>query len=225
MFDIHQTIHDGYEDIDEERIAAYIEGLMDEFDASAEAKPVLEQYGHQGYAALMLEYAIGYLGVIPPEMSLRDFNEVLWELFPRKVSTDPDSAAAIVAELRAFWNFLHHQYGLTNAVAIRATLTDAAVKKLHSALANPANYGMAKSFFMLGKQAGFDMTTQEGSDAFMAVYNSSLPRRLPSTPPEIHILPPPLTYEDFPSPLTPKQRAEKRKKRKTQRQARKRNRK
>ena len=221
MFDIHQTIYDRHDEIDERRVEKYIDGLMREFFASAEAQPVFDEYGDSGWPALMMEYAIDYIGVTPAEMSLADFNEVVFDLFPRKVSTEADRAASIVAELHAFWKFLHRQYGLANAATIVASLTDAAAKRLERQLANPANYGMAKSFFMQGKEAGFDMTTQEGINDFMAFYNSGLPAGRAG---EIEDIPPPISYQDFPSPLSPKQRAEKRKKRKAQRQARKRNR-
>ncbi|HTU92072.1 MAG TPA: hypothetical protein VMF69_18455 [Gemmataceae bacterium] len=221
MFDIHRSIHDRHGEIDDERVEKYIDGLMEEFVASAEAQPVLDEFGERGFAAFMMEYAINYIGVTPHKMSLADFNEVVFQLFPRKVSTEPDSAASIVAELRAFWHFLHRQYGLANAVAIAASLTDAAVKRLERELANPANYGMAKSLVMRGMQAGYDMTTQEGTAEFMAAYNSSLAGGAN----EIEDVPLPAPIWDFPSPLSPKQRTDKRKKRKTQRQAKKRNRK
>jgi hypothetical protein len=76
---------------------------------------------------------------------------------------------------------------------------------------------------MLGKQAGFDMTTQDGLDQFLAVYNSRLLNNSLSPPL-------PLDEGDFgrPAParsMTPKARAEQRKAKKRQRQARKRNRK
>lgn len=41
MFDIHQSIHDQHGEIDEERVETYINGLMNEFVASAEVQPVL----------------------------------------------------------------------------------------------------------------------------------------------------------------------------------------
>ncbi len=221
MFDIHQPIHDQHGEIDEERVENYINGLMNEFVASAEAQPVFDQYGSSDWPVLMMQYAIDYLGVTPHKMSLRDFNEVVFELFPRKVSTEPETAPSIVAELRAFWSFLHRQYGLTNAVPIAASLTGTAVKRLERELANPANYGMAKSFFMRGMAAGFDMTTQEGLNEFMAAYNSGLSGGAS----EIEDIALPPSIGDLPSPVSPMQRAEKRKKRKAQRQARKRNRK
>jgi hypothetical protein len=223
MFDVRQAIHDRDGEIDGERVEKYIDGLMGEFVASAEAQPVFDQYGNSGWPAMMMEYAINYPGVTPSEMSPDDFNEVVFELFPRKVSTEPESAPAIVAELRAFWSFLQRQYGLANAKPILASLTDASVRRLERELANPANFGMAKSLIMRGMQAGFDMTTQKGIDEFTAAYNSSLPGggggAFEDIPPESPF------FELPPSPLSPQERAAKRKKRKAQRQARKRNRK
>ncbi len=223
MFDIQQSIEDRDGEIDERRVDKYIDGLMREFVASAEAQPVFDQYGNSGWPALMMEYAINYPGLTPPAMSLADFNEVVFQLFPRKVSTPPESTPSIVAELRAFWSFLQRQYGLANAKPILASLTDASIKRLERELANPANYGMAKSMVMRGMQAGFDMTTQEGTEQFMAAYNNNLlgggGSAFEDIPPEL------LEVELPPSPLSPKERAAKRKKRKAQRQAKKRNRK
>src|SRR5205823_983078 len=115
---------------------------------------------------IMMEYYFNYLGGALPSMSVRDFNEVVFQLFPRKVSTEPESAATILAELRAFWNFVHRQYGLKSAERILATLDGGAEARLRKELADPSNYGMAKSFFMAGLKAGYDMTTQEGMNAF-----------------------------------------------------------
>ena len=223
MFDIHQKVSTRDGELDERKVGDYIEGLMEEFAASPEAKPLVDSEDGIGWAATMMEYALDYLGSTPPRMSLGDFNEVVFDLFPRKVSTDPESAPAIVNELRAFWQFLRRQYGLRNADRILAALGSDAGERLRQKLADPSNYGMAKSFFMLGQQAGFDMTTQEGLNEFMLAYNSGLAARRLSPPPlaetDDFLMLPPV------NPLSPKQREEKRKARKRQRQARKRNRK
>ena len=178
----------------------------------------------------MFHYYFNYIGGHPVDMTTRDLKEILFSLFPRKVSTEPDSAPEIVAELRAFWQFVHRQYQLSSAADMIALL-DEAEPRLRAELANPANFGMAKSFFMQGQAAGFDMTTQEGAEAFMLAYNAAqlakrgmpLPGMMDADFADIDDFDedaPPL-----PSPLTPKQKARKRKDRKAQRQARKRNRK
>jgi hypothetical protein len=175
MFDIHQSIGDEHGDFDEARVRAYIDGLEAEFARSPEADALRAvASGDLCWAAAMIEYAISYVGPTPPEMTPRDLNEVLFDLFPRKVSVEPGEAAHIVDELRAFWAFVARQYGTPNAPQMLAALDDRAADRLRAELANPANFGMAKSFVTLGAEAGFDMTTPEGLASFQAAYNARL---------------------------------------------------
>ena len=225
VFDIHQDVFDEESgERDSDKVEEYIDGLMEEFAASPEAKPLPDSGAGVGWAATMMEYALDYLGVTPAEMSRRDFEEVVFHLFPRKVSTEPETGLAIIEELRAFWRFVQRQYGLTNAVQVLASLGPSAGERLRKELADPSNYGMAKSMFMLGKQAGFDMTTQEGLDQFMLAYNSQVlaNQGLPA------ILGPEDEWDDVPAPKTgptPREKHEARREaRKRQRKARKRNR-
>jgi hypothetical protein len=223
MFDVHQPITDRYGELDEGRIGDYIDGLIDEFARSPEAKPLLDEGDNLSDAGFMMDYAVNHLGKTPATMSLRDFNEVVFGLLPEKLSTPPENGPRIVAVLRAFWSFLRRQYALPNAAPILKSLDDNAGRRLQAELANPANWGMAKSFVMRGYEAGYDMTTQEGVDAFMAEYNRGLLGGPLPGPLDV----PPLPFDDklLPLPPTPhKARDAKRKERKRQRQARKRNR-
>ena len=223
MFDIHQKIT-RHGESDEQKVGDYIDGLMQEFAASPEAQPLVDSGERIGWAATMMEYALSYLGATPPRMSLGDFNEVVFDLFPRKLSTGAENADPIITELRAFWNFVHRQYGLGNAEKILSSLDEGATDRLREKLADPANFGMAKSMFMMGSQAGFDMTTPEGLAAFQAAYNTRLradqlerqqPKKGPSIVPHL----PPL---ERPSGKSLKKKREGKKR---QRQAKKRNRK
>lgn len=229
MFDIHQAIVDEESgEIDEERSADYMEALMKEFAASPEAQPIIEKYGSVGWVHTMMDYALGYVGVNVSEMSLGNFNEVLFELFPRKVSTGAESAQGIVDELQAFWSWVHRQYQLPNAKKILDGFTASTAEKLKKALSNSGNFGMAKSIFMMGQKAGYDMTTQDGLDRFRLAYNSSLLNKQKSAlPPAFFSGGDPFSdFETFPAgpPQTSQEREKKRKARKTQRQARKRQR-
>jgi hypothetical protein len=225
VFDIHQDLYTRAGELDDREVGKYIDGLIDEFAAAPEAKPLLDSGEGIGWAGSMMEYSLNHLGVSPDRMSVPDFNEVVFDLFPRKFSVKPEAAPAIVRELRAFWQFLGRQYGLANADKILASLDDAATERLRQELADPSNYGMAKSFVMLGQQAGFDMTTQEGIDQFMLVYNNRLMAgQLPAGALADEGRDWPLSLPPV-NPLSPKQRAEKRKAHKRQRQARQRNRK
>lgn len=230
MFDIRQTICDEYGENDEELVAEYQDGLMQEFAASHESKAIIEKYGNVGWTNALMDYGIGHLGTSPADMTLRDFNEVVFDLIPRKVSVEPEVASQIIDELKAFWSFVQRQYQLPNAGKILESLDGGAAEKLRRKLANPENFGMAKSIVMQGMQAGFDMTTQEGNEAFMAAYNAMLANQ------QLGQLRTPLndpfgTFPDlvggFPAhlPTRPPMNREKiRKQRKAKRQARKRNR-
>jgi hypothetical protein len=224
MFDIRQSIYDQHGEIDEDRAHEYIDGLMEEFANSPEAQPIREASGNVGWAGSMMDFAINYIGSTPVTMSLPDFNEVVFDLFPRKLSTGAENADPIITELRAFWNFVHRQYGLGNAEQILSSLDEGATDRLREKLADPANFGMAKSMFMMGSKSGFDMTTPEGLAAFQAAYNArlladQLERQQPKMGPDISPHLPPL---ERPSGEALKK---KRDEKKRQRQAKKRNRK
>jgi len=171
MFDFHEPGLDPDGEYDEDRIRQYVDGLMAAFNASTEAQSLQDR---QNWAQPMLEFGFNYVGVSPVDMTRNDFEEVLFELFPRKVSTNADRAESIIAELRAFWAFTARQYSAANAPTMLAVLDHAAVNRLRSELSNPANFGLAKSMFMTGSQQGFDMTTAEGLAAFTTAYNASL---------------------------------------------------
>lgn len=236
MVDIKRSFVDKANgEIDREAFETFTEELWGEFTESAEFEHYFTEYGDSNWSELFLEYAIDYIGVMLPKVSVRNVQEILFELFPRKVSTEASNAAEIIAELRAFWQFLQRQYHLKNAAAILAILNDTAARRLENELANPRNFGMAKSFFMLGQQMGFDMTTQEGMDTFLQHYNRQMAGQgggMFPAPIMDEFAEDEVDEDEFddgemisllPS-MTPKQRADLRKKRKSQRQARKQNR-
>ena len=81
-----------------------------------------------------------------------DLEELVFYLFPRKVQCDPEEAEEIIAELGA-------------------------VDRLREALADPSNFGSAKSLFTRGQAAGYDMQSQSGMDAFARDQNRALADR------------------------------------------------
>ncbi len=226
MFDIHQSIYDEFGERDDDRLEKYQTGLLEDFAASPEGMACLKEENWPHWAEMFLYYYLNYIGGTVAELSVRDVKEVIFQLIPEKVSTEPEDAPDIIAEMHAFWSYLGREFQLKQAPRILALFNDDAITELRAELANPRNYGMAKSFVMSGKQAGFDMTTQEGLDAFRVAYNSRLlddmipldrhPSLARHKDLNIQILPP------LPGPN--KSRKSERKKKKQQRQARKRNR-
>jgi hypothetical protein len=226
MFNIHSSIFDEYGESDERRTEQYVDGLIEEFARSPEGVSFQEKYGDLGWARAMLEYGIDYIGATPTEMSVSEFNEVLFDLFPQKVSVEAEHAGEIVDEIRAFWQFIDRAYALDNAPAILGVLNNDATRKLRKKLDDPSTFGLAKSIVMLGKKAGYDMSTEEGMAEFMTVFNARLES---GDAPDLPLGPlPGIGLDDLPQPHdrpTGDALKKKRKERKRQRDAKKRNRK
>jgi hypothetical protein len=173
-FDINQQLFDRDGLPREKKVGPYIDGLMELFVESPEGQALRDEGAEPGWAAWMMEYAINYVGVTPPQMSPDDLREVLFELFPQKVSTPASEAEAIVRELRAFWTFLQREFHLANAAGCLKVLDEKAGRRLKKELSNPANFGIAKSFVMMGLERGFDISSEEGINQWMETYNAEL---------------------------------------------------
>ncbi|XXF78304.1 hypothetical protein P2318_00680 [Myxococcaceae bacterium GXIMD 01537] len=154
------------------------EELVRRFAASPEAS------GLTGVDAcyLVMDFAADYLGATIATLRPAELRRIVFELIPRKVSTDASAARYLVEETRAFYAFLKREFGLRQADACLRVLGGDAVKRLQAALSNPSNFGMAKSLVMAGREAGFDVDSQEGLEAWMQeVQSKPLPAsvRLP----------------------------------------------
>jgi hypothetical protein len=63
---------------------------------------------------------------------------------------------------------------LPQAKQMLAHLMPQAARRLERALQEPANFGMAKSFVLMGREAGFDMESLEGIQAWLEAYNATV---------------------------------------------------
>jgi hypothetical protein len=98
---------------------------------------------------LLCDYASDYLNV----NELRDFtpetfDELLLSIYPRKVIAPPESAPETIAAARTLVDYLSEtgHVSAETADAMRARLDDIE-PRMPEALADPANFGMAKSLF------------------------------------------------------------------------------
>jgi hypothetical protein len=173
-FDINQPVFDSKSMYLEEQALRYEQDLMDQFAASPEGQAITESGTELGWARALIHYAITYAGVTPPAMTASDLEEVMYSLFPRKVITEPGDGTEIIQELRAFWHFLERVYHLPQARQMLARLTPQAARRLERELQEPANFGMAKSFVLLGQEAGFAMESPEGMRAWVEAYNATV---------------------------------------------------
>ena len=185
-FDIHQL--DGLEyDEGEAFFETYQETLVGLFLEAREGQPFVEAYSDAGFwSSQLIFYGYGYMGVSIPEMKLRDVEEIMTDLMPRKISIlSAEDAKGAVPELIAFWQFLLREYNLPQAHRIIRYL-EKIKSHFPSMMMDSGRFGMAKSFFMAGQEAGFDMSSQEGMDSFMHTYNDHLAKPIE---PEIVELP------------------------------------
>jgi hypothetical protein len=170
--------------IDDEAAATYYKRAFDTFSRSAEARQVIEQHGALQWFQSLLAFGLGYRGETVDAMTPDTMMEFVLDYVPRKVSTDADSAAAIIGELSMFWKYLDRVYKLPAAKAVVEWLeSEGRVARLVSDLSDLSNFGMAKSIFMSGKNAGYDMTSEAGMAQFVSAYNRSLSsRQAPAAP-------------------------------------------
>jgi len=171
MFDFHQPLFDSDGEYDDDRVHSFVAGLLTEFAASPEAQSLAAP---PTWLRPVVELGIVHMGVLPGEMTRDDFEEVLFEIFPHKVSAHAEVAESVIVELRAFWTFAARQFDIANATPLLTVLNATAAARLYSELSNPSNFGMAKSIFMAGSEAGFDMASEAGLAGFMAAFNGNL---------------------------------------------------
>jgi hypothetical protein len=93
VFDLNQRLWDEYDgSIDWESI----DGLLEEFLDAPEGEPYRQEGTH--WTPLVLEYALQYEVAAISEITSREMRTVLFELFPEKVSMDPDCAPDVIRE-------------------------------------------------------------------------------------------------------------------------------
>ncbi len=209
------TIDAGGPELDDDYRAEIEEELIRQFTRSPEAKDLPDVH----WCEPLMDLAANYVGVTIASIGAPELRELLFEHLPRKVSVDASVAAEIIDECRAFFAFLKREFALPEADAcLRLLGEDGTKKQLAAALADPSNFGIAKSIMMSGREAGFDLATKEGVDAWMREIESkplspSLLRSLrlpPVAPVQRHV--------------DPKTDRAKKNKRKAERKARKKNR-
>jgi hypothetical protein len=157
----------------EEKFDIYRDELLQLFYASPEARHHREQFPDMGWADSFIDYGFRYMGYSIPTMTVDAVDELM-EILPRKVSLrSRDEALDAISELVAFWSFLEREYNLQNAVPILQYLTDYSPENFVDSMFDPRKAGMAKSFFMSGQAAGFDMTDINQANQYMLLHNAS----------------------------------------------------
>jgi hypothetical protein len=68
------------------------------------------------WAKCLIDYGYNYVGVALHEMDANDMEELLTEVFPRKISlSKPEDADQGLPAMIALWEYLKREYQLSNA--------------------------------------------------------------------------------------------------------------
>jgi hypothetical protein len=175
-FDIYR-----FEDFDfadeEDALYEYQDELLNLFANSPEGQSrAKEDPSMTFWARVLIDYGFGYTGATIPQMTEDNVEELLTDIFPRKVSLNaPEDADGGIPSLIAFWEYLKREYKLANADDILGYLHSVKPEQFKKWMNDTSRFGMAKSIFTMGQNAGFDMTDEEGSAAFINLWNASLP--------------------------------------------------
>jgi hypothetical protein len=205
-------LEDEDDEVDSDRRIELQDELVKRFCASPEAKSLTDVES----CHLVMNMGAEHLGKTIASLDADDLDEIIFELFPEKVSIDASEASWIVEENRAFFGFLKREYGFEQADACLRVLGGDAAKRLERALSDRRNFGMAKSLMMAGRDAGFDVSSREGVEAWMKQFQGgSLPPSF--TQPSMPGMP-------SPRPKDPAAARARKNKRKAERKARKKNR-
>ena len=175
-FDIHRIDELEYmsdEGADEE-FNEYRDELLGLFFDSPEGKHHTEKYPDTGWVDLFMDYGFRYLGYSIPTLDVDAVDELITEILPRKVSLRTRKEALdAIPELVAFWSFVKREYQLRNAGPILQYLTSCSPDTFADSMFDPQRAGMAKSFFISGEAAGFDMTDMNQANQYMLLHNAS----------------------------------------------------
>jgi len=149
--------------------AAEREDAIRRFAESSHARGVEPRW-----AEMALEYGARYEGVPFSTFDADTLGEVVFDLFPRKVSCEPSAAREIVRSLRAFWTFARDVLGHPNAEECLEGLDEGDIPVLRDLLDDSSNFDMAKAFVMSGRRRGFRVETEEGMRRWTAVFNAEM---------------------------------------------------
>lgn len=165
------------EDYDEDEVYEYRENLLKLFANSPEGQACAqEDSGMAFWAQVLIDYGHSYTGSTIPLMTEDDVEELLTDVFPRKVSLSaPEDADEALPALIAFWEFLKREYKLANADEILSYLRSVKPAQFKKWMNDSSKFGMAKSFFTMAQSAGFDLSDEKESEAFVNLYNASRP--------------------------------------------------
>jgi uncharacterized protein YchJ len=161
-----------YEDDDFEagdrRAMLLAERFMQSQHAQGLAGELFEDAGFITYN--LLQYAWVYAGAAPEELNEAVLDQVLLEVFPRKITADRELFEKVAPVTEALLRWLESEGVLSDTTALVETVHSWAEAIVAEGM-DSRNWGMGKSFMMQAMADGVNIEDQEAMRIYMAEYS------------------------------------------------------
>lgn len=157
---------------DGERQAEELTGRFMESEAAGKLDP--ELFGDAGFIVNhVLEYAWVYAGSSPEKLDEYTLEQVLLEVFPRKITAERDLFEKVAPVVEVFLRWLESEGILANTSSLVETIRAWADTIVANGM-NPQYWGMAKSIMMQARADGVDTQDEQAMQRYLAEYNLRL---------------------------------------------------
>jgi len=175
---------------DPERQAEELTVRFMESEAAGKLNP--ELFEDAGFIVnYVLEYAWVYAGSSPEELDEYTLEEVLLEVFPRKITAERDLFEKVAPVMEVFLRWLESEGILGDTSSLVETVCGWAGTIVANSM-NPQYWGMAKSFTMQARADGVDTQDEQAMQRYIAEYNLRLMEENLSAQPDLRDLSPPM---------------------------------
>ena len=175
---------------DPERRAEELAGRFMESEAAGKLDPELfEDAGFIIYNLLV--YAWTYTNGSPEKLDEYTLEQVLLEVFPRKITAERDLFEKVAPVTEVFLRWLESEGILADTSSLVETVRGWADTIVANGM-NPQYWGMAKSFMMQAGADGVDTQDEQALQRYIAEYNLRLMGRNLSAQPDLRDLSPPM---------------------------------
>jgi len=170
--DYYDDDEDYYDEEEDDDQASVTEAWILAFRVSPEGQEVIAKQGQISWIWSFFDFHRNYSDTILEAIDSDVLFDYLLAYCPRNVSVEPERGAEIIFELTKFFEFASRELNIEHSKEIVDFLQEANLfEDMRAELADPANFGMAKSICMEGMREGYDVNSQEGLDAFIKIYN------------------------------------------------------
>ena len=135
--------------------------LIDAFERSTGGET------HAAAAEMLAEHVERFFDIPFEMMEPADMQGLLLEVLPRHLSVEASECGELVEALRALLAFCAAELESAESAACLSALTPALAAKFERAMRDDRKFGPAKTMIMAGIRAGYDLSSQEGLDAYM----------------------------------------------------------